>query len=77
MEALRILHAVPEGLAEARMLRQIALEVGGRMVRTRGVTVRVAQGRTVRFAATPAIIYHHNEILHTAPANSHRERQYF
>ena len=54
--ALRILRAVPEGLAEARVLRQIALEVGGRMVRTRGVTVRVAHGRSVRFAASPAAL---------------------
>lgn len=54
--ALRILHQVPEGVAESRMLRQIALEVGGRMVRTRGVTLHVIHGRTVRFATTPAAL---------------------
>lgn len=54
--ALRILQQVPEGVSEARALRQIALEVGGRLVRTRGVSVRVAHGRTVRFAAAPAAL---------------------
>jgi len=56
VEALRILQQVPEGVAEARMLREIALEVGGRLVRTRAVSVRVAQGRSVRFASTPAAL---------------------
>jgi FHA domain len=54
--ALRIMHEVPEGVAESRMLRQIALEVGGRMVRTRGITLHVIHGRTVRFATAPAAL---------------------
>jgi len=56
VEALRILQQVPEGVAEARMLREIALEVGGRLVRTRAVSVRVAQGRSIRFASAPAAL---------------------
>jgi hypothetical protein len=54
--ALRIAESLREGVAEAAAVRLLALGVGARLVRARGVTLRRPDGRVVRFAATPAIL---------------------
>jgi hypothetical protein len=56
LAALRIAHHASEGVRESHLLRQIALEVGGRLVRTRAVSLQVARGRTLRFAAATAAL---------------------
>jgi len=53
--ALEIARHIPEGSGEAREARQIVLDLEGRLVRGRSVTLRLG-GRTVRVAAAPAVL---------------------
>jgi len=53
--ALDIARHIPEGSGESRQARQIVLDLEGRLVRGRSVTLRLG-GRTVRVAAAPAVL---------------------
>src|SRR5262249_19553751 len=48
--------AIPGGTAEAARAHQLARQLDSRLCRGRGVTMRLPDGRLVRFAALPAVI---------------------
>jgi hypothetical protein len=52
--ALELARSIPEGSGETRLARQIAVDLDGRLLRSRSVTFHVADGRTVRLAAAAA-----------------------
>jgi len=53
--ALEIARHIPEGSGESREARRIVVELEGRLVRGRSVTLRLG-GRTLRVAASPAVL---------------------
>jgi len=53
--ALNLARQIPEGSGEAREARRIVLDLEGRLVRGRSVSVRLG-GHTVRLAATPVVL---------------------
>src|SRR5258708_10170409 len=48
--------AIPEGTAEAASAHQLARRLDSRLCRGRGVSLRLPDGRTARFAALPAFL---------------------
>ncbi|HEX3698686.1 MAG TPA: FHA domain-containing protein [Polyangia bacterium] len=48
--------AISEGTAEAASARELGHRLDSRLCRGRGVTLRLPDGRSVRFAATPALL---------------------
>ncbi|HEY2901579.1 MAG TPA: FHA domain-containing protein [Polyangia bacterium] len=48
--------AIAEGTAEATSARELGHRLDSRLCRGRGVTLRLPDGRSVRFAATPALL---------------------
>ncbi|HEY4184119.1 MAG TPA: FHA domain-containing protein [Polyangia bacterium] len=52
--ALEVTRRIPAGSGEARLARQIAIDLDGRLLRARSVALLAPNGRIVRLAAAPA-----------------------